>query len=143
MIEARVPCCSKNEAVCRKSGVVRPGKQAGVNLPLLDDGCIVEGDEAAPVTTVVVFAFFIKLWWNELSTSLSSSMLYKFVFSLTLLKLIDVGNVGGRGGPIFKDILFNWLPLELLLALLEIEKFNNESGSYGEFNLKIDEFYIM
>jgi hypothetical protein len=28
-------------------------------------------------------------------------------------------------------------------VFFEIEKFNNEYGSYGEFNLKIDEFYIM
>ena len=34
-IEARIPCCSNRDVVCLKSGVVLPGKQAGVKRPEL------------------------------------------------------------------------------------------------------------
>lgn len=107
MIEARVPCCSKNEVVCLKSGVVRPGKQAGVNLPFVlvafpfwvfvTGAAIKAGFKIALFIAagdeVAVFELrFMKLltlpYWNELSTSLSSSMLYKLV-STILFKLID------------------------------------------------------
>ncbi len=56
-IEARIPCCSNKEVVWRKSGVVRPGKQAGVKRPFTGVGLLVETVVAGDDEFMLVLRF--------------------------------------------------------------------------------------